>query len=445
MGSTGNISIITNPVATNMISTGSIVLRSQNTVELFNECHGEADGRFCGGPGGAGRVRDIKNKDKKKKVQGDIARQQARNKQMGDISDALTIAYAVAVVAIVVAPVVVPLAQAKLKERQINKKVAQEVADGVRDKSAKWATIAGTGKRGKFFPGSSKRAFRKLGGEEAKSVISKLSAGEGASAVDKVAWKNANSVYEIEAGDGTKLFLVDQRGKASIFGRLSGKATRKHKEILNSMAFAHETSPLKNTPVAVLSTDAEAFGWTMGAKGHKSIFINPDFIDDSGITPSQFVSPGWNMPASKKVSHTHYTVMHEYGHRFDFENDRGNAAHLFDRPKVKRHLSGYANSKHIIRGEQPWEGYAESYADWHGSSGTSRNPSTLTYANDQGWFGTKAAGSVFNPSDGKRYVRTPEGAQRFGIPIGSVIPEGIIDELKVTGTITMTSKEVSNG
>lgn len=414
-----------------MVMTGSITLTPTAIEEFFNDCHSSEDGRFCGGPGGGGRVREIKSDKTKEKVLSDKAKLNARKKQMDDISNAMTIAYVVGVIAVTVAPVVVPVIQSKLKQRQINKKVSDAVANKVVDTNAKWASVAGTGRRGTLNPGASKRAFRKLNADELDDTIAKLSGSPGVSIQDKAAWNGANSIFEIEAKDGTKLYLVDQTGKTNLFGRFKGRNTIKQKEILNSLAFAHESAPLENPPVAVLSNDTSALGWTMGAKGHRSLFISSEYIDDTGITPKGLTTAGWHMPAADRVSNTHYTVIHEYGHRYDYENGRDNAAHLFKRPQIKRHLSGYANYEHPTRGEQPWEGYAESFADWHASAGTSRNPSTIAYANDQGWFGTKAAGSVFNPSDGRRYVRTPEGARKFGVAIGQPIPEGIIDELSI--------------
>ena len=421
-------------------TTGNIVLKPLETEEFFNDCHSNADGRFCGGPGGAGRVREITDEKTKKEVKQKAEEQKRRNKAADDFSNLAAGVYIAIMLAPVVAPIVARVITVKAKERAINKKVSEAVASRIVNKEAKWASNAGTGRlKNLFNPGASKRPFKKLSSAELDDLGKALGPANADNFDERKLLERARSgggVFKITAADGTDLYLYDTAGKTSYWGpidRLRGKPTIKQREMLNSLAYAHEVAPLDIPPRLVLTNSRQggALGWTYAKKStpddRVDIFMNADYVNEDGTSVPEGIfgslPPGWQMPGSRKVSATHYTVLHEYGHRYDYDMNRRNAGHLFEDRRVRRHLSSYANSKRIDGSDQPWEGYAEAFADWHTTGGKSRNPSTLAYAHDQGWHGTKMAGTQFNPINGRRYVRTKEGADRFGVPIGSIIPE----------------------
>jgi hypothetical protein len=60
----------------------------------------------------------------------------------------------------------------------------------------------------------------------------------------------------------------------------------------------------------------------------------------------------------------------------------------------------------------PEEGYAEAFAEWHVTEGKTTNPAAIAYAKHEGWHGSD------------RIVETAAGAKRYGVSIGQPIPEG---------------------
>ena len=90
---------------------------------------------------------------------------------------------------------------------------------------------------------------------------------------------------------------------------------------------------------------------------------------------------GWKQ-ASFPMEARRWTIPHEYGHAID-------EGYFVDAPrnmlfgKWKRQPAGVGLSRYGRTDK--WEGFAESFADWFTTKGTTENPATLAYAKHYGW------------------------------------------------------------
>lgn len=89
--------------------------------------------------------------------------------------------------------------------------------------------------------------------------------------------------------------------------------------------------------------------------------------------------------ASNPIESRVWTLVHEWGHAIDDGNLIGAPRNTFFGKIRKTYpgkppdgLSGYGRT-------DKWEGYAESFADWWTSRGTTTNPATRAYAERYGW------------------------------------------------------------
>lgn len=89
--------------------------------------------------------------------------------------------------------------------------------------------------------------------------------------------------------------------------------------------------------------------------------------------------------ASAPIESRVWTIVHEWGHAIDDGNLTGAPRNTFFGKIRKTYpgkppdgLSGYGRT-------DKWEGYAESFADWWTSRGTTTNPATRAYAERYGW------------------------------------------------------------
>jgi hypothetical protein len=73
---------------------------------------------------------------------------------------------------------------------------------------------------------------------------------------------------------------------------------------------------------------------------------------------------------------------------------------LYNNAAFKSHLSRYAKSD-----DRGVEAYAETFADWHHSAGTTKNPSTIAMARYEGWRG---ANSITASGENEFPLGTPE-------------------------------------
>jgi len=87
----------------------------------------------------------------------------------------------------------------------------------------------------------------------------------------------------------------------------------------------------------------------------------------------------WFMPAAADptVSELRYHLAHEYGHALSYQLEHTGAAHGM-RDTHKEHLSPYGKQSHM-------EAYAEAFAEYYLSAGTTDNPAALAYAKKFGW------------------------------------------------------------
>jgi phage portal protein BeeE len=96
--------------------------------------------------------------------------------------------------------------------------------------------------------------------------------------------------------------------------------------------------------------------------------------------------PGHYMPSVDRVSYLQYVLTHEFGHAMDYRKDHpGGQNDGIDR-EHERSLSGYSR-------QGSHEAYAEAFAEWVLTGGSSTNPAVREYADRYGWRTALASGT----------------------------------------------------
>lgn len=89
--------------------------------------------------------------------------------------------------------------------------------------------------------------------------------------------------------------------------------------------------------------------------------------------------------ASMPIESRRWTIVHEWGHAIDDGGLTGAPRNTFFGKIRKQFPDGPPNGLSGYGRTDKWEGYAESFADWWTSRGTTTNPATRAYAERYGW------------------------------------------------------------
>lgn len=212
--------------------------------------------------------------------------------------------------------------------------------------------------------------------------------------------------YEVTTVNGENIRLLDKTGLVN--DRQANNLLQNHAR----MQEMYHLSPPRSIIVSDsnfgdIRPEASASVWmgnddiyTMVNYNHldRSIFENSASIASNG-------GKGWHMPSGNTGDPTNsdYTMTHEFGHQVDGHKNWDSRTGEYHRspltldPSFNHYMSRYANTD-----PNGFEAYAESFADWHHSNGTTTNPGSIAMAEHEGWNGNRAgaferSGRVNNP------------------------------------------------
>lgn len=196
--------------------------------------------------------------------------------------------------------------------------------------------------------------------------------------------------YSVTTKNGDKINMYDYTGRTRPDQR---------QDFLDSQARLHELYNLRPPrDIAIVSSlDAEE---TLGMGGAlANAYVHPrkntTYITERGINVNYKAERyGWHMPAAHTGNSRNYLISHEYGHHYDFDKHVKviNGRTLYQphpyvgNPGFTRHMSEYGNTNQF-------EQYAEAFAEWHHSNGTTRNVAARALAETDGWYGSNAYNS----------------------------------------------------
>ena len=469
--STGKINLKEKP--SSFVATGSIQLWSCGVHEFFNECHGQSDGKFCSTPGGGkGESKGETNEEEKKETKDE---KEERKQYKKDTKKAIEIGK-----------------KHLGAEHQLSTKQAQK------DKEVNWANI------GLYTIGTV--AYLEFAGISITSMVGSQTIGRyrAKRAAAKLSGKIVSKgIHSIRGKNGKTLHLVNH----------SDNLTNKQRDsLLKGFKLTYDNDPLPGPPPKLIIWErhgdpretlyqANGFYWFGKQPPDREIHINRANIYNfertanfQGIMP--YGGRRWSM-TSRKKDLSRYVVAHEYGHMKDnFQEEAsvnaGEASFLHGNKHSDNRMRMWTSpdtegSHPLLRGNgmsmygktNEYEGYAESYAEWSVTNGSTKNKASVAYAKTFKWeinknssipmgpTGSSSSGravaegvsprkrvkapSIDITSPGERIVRTPEGARRYGVSIGQPIPEEVESSLlnafefgSKTATIVLTPKKVEN-
>lgn len=453
-------------------------LSNEDAMEFHNQCHNKADGKFCKGPDGAGRIREIKDPEKRAAAEKEAKEFiKAQKKEQNAGRDATRKAFEKAEtsrteIGDTVRKTKITPAQDK-REKELESAKAQTLEDfhnstnfndrlsnlnkyvktskelndhrssiytkdqldriekaedaanqlntlknsprvgefqkGIFEKSGKYwsdeVTRAKEEARGKKIELGTQKlgtTFDKKTGEWPKSDAQPPRKIETIAQAGKLRRVEVDGVkvkraYEITAANGDKIRVYDMKG-----GSAKG-----NDKLMNQAAAMHELYPQSPPRKLVLMNNKQTIRMTGGRlggfifPGDDNVFINKDEVPHFTASAKR----GWMMPIGKTTDPGEYVYTHEFGHQYDANNRRNGGRAMYENPEIKKTLSTYGKTI-------PEEGYAEAFAEWHMSKGQTDNPAARAYAKQEKWYGHD------------RIVQTAAGAKKYGVPIGSAIPEG---------------------
>lgn len=238
--------------------------------------------------------------------------------------------------------------------------------------------------KGRFCETPDKVKWPAKGGREIKKLSGKsnveINLGDGPET------RRVHSVWEVTSKDGTKLQLFD----------VDGKSKDEDKKIwLDALARNYEQHPISPPPTLVTQNIPEApdpktteDDWMgMVAQGLPYVFLNTrDVIEGNKGGKGDWDEPygdRGHMPSTKAARMGDYVVAHEYGHIINFASKENGGTDQSSNALVE-YMKPYAS---IYGNFAPAEGFAEAYAEWHVSRGTTSNLAAKAYASWERWPG----------------------------------------------------------
>lgn len=188
--------------------------------------------------------------------------------------------------------------------------------------------------------------------------------------------------YEVTTSNGDKMHIYDYTGKVT-------KATGS--DFLNSQARLHDLYNLQPPRDVVVVSNAHSIKTVGGVANAYVAPLHPvTYVTESGLNVNYRAERlGWHMPSARTGDPRNYLISHEYGHQHDFAHHIVKSAdgiryrpHPYaGHPGFAHYMSQYGNTNHF-------EQYAEAFAEWHHTNGTTNNPAARALAEMDGWYGT---------------------------------------------------------
>lgn len=223
----------------------------------------------------------------------------------------------------------------------------------------------------------------------------------------KIIKKNGETTYEMTLTNGQKVQLVDKTGKAGPFARDWLNAVARMQE-LYGLKPPRKLVVEKNIPKDLIGT----YSWVVQdlspvkdflskAIGRKSlldttsmnnvIHVNLNVMGGKNLTKNvRGSAPGSYMDQAYTANTVDYILSHEFGHTYEFSKGRDSSAKaLFKDSRVSKYMSKYGDSNYH-------EAYAEAFAEWHISRGTTNNPVAKAYAKHEQWVGYQGIQALGN-------------------------------------------------
>lgn len=186
------------------------------------------------------------------------------------------------------------------------------------------------------------------------------------------------AIYQITDNYGNKIHLYDTTGKAEPY---KDNLLQNHAKMNEMYHLDHPRDIVVADPgVAGLNENDFAIVWSN--KNHTVVNANKLGLDIG------HESDGYSMPSSQTgdTRNMDYLLTHEFGHHFDFSRHHdGSNYHrngMTKDPNFTHWISRYGNSD-----PRGMESYAEAFAEWHHSKGTTSNPAAIALAQHEGWNG----------------------------------------------------------
>lgn len=192
----------------------------------------------------------------------------------------------------------------------------------------------------------------------------------------------------ITGHDGKKLSIfADKKADKKDVADWSPESKR---ALLTALADVRKLYPNMPTTKIVMSKGVDGQAWANSKTKDRinvNAFLFKKTFDD--INKQPFETDGF-MPESKKANHYRYTMFHEFGHMVSYVNHdvsftakkkfliNGKIRKIHEDKRVQKDLSPYGRTN-------PWEGYAEAFAEWHLSKGKTKNKAAKAYAEYEGW------------------------------------------------------------
>jgi len=186
------------------------------------------------------------------------------------------------------------------------------------------------------------------------------------------------AVYQVTDNYGNKINLYDKTGKAEPYKE---DLLQNHAKMNEMYHFNHLRDIVVANPGDEGLNDRD-FALVWSNKNYTTVNANQLGFDLSRE------SADYNMPSAHTgdTRNMDYLLTHEFGHHFDFDRHHDGANYhqhgMTKDPSFSSWISRYGNSDN--RG---MESYAEAFAEWHHSKGTTRNPAAIALAQHEGWNG----------------------------------------------------------
>jgi hypothetical protein len=189
------------------------------------------------------------------------------------------------------------------------------------------------------------------------------------------------AAYEVTANNGNKIRLYDVDGKVGSYKN----------DLLQNHARMNEMYPLSPPRGLIVMSPRKGSLLSKNDTALVNSEHNYTFVNEKALGAD---TKNMDMMPSSLVGNTknmNYLMTHEYGHQLDFSKnasgDNYKAHPLTKNAKFNAALSSYGKS-------HPVEAYAEAFAEWHHSNGTTKNPAARAMARYEGWNGAPGTGKI---------------------------------------------------
>ena len=162
-------------------------------------------------------------------------------------------------------------------------------------------------------------------------------------------------------------------------------------EIIDYIEQLQLTNGKEKLTVVIGNSKKGAYGWAV--TGGNQIWIAPSTVRMKTPNPLEWKS-GHKMPVLRNMKQWEYTLAHEWGHHIDINNllAEKRAARSLALTRLKTEFPDAFVSKYAKTNEK--EFYAEMFAEWFGTSGTTNNALVQAMAKEFGWKVPKVKAKV---------------------------------------------------